>query len=762
MDSLDRRWRWTTSNGLRLLSVAWSHAPESVAYGLLAMAPLGASMAPRAMAMALLGAVLANVVAALAGGGRLITAPRAALSLLTAGLVTALVAHRGPAGPLPVPVVLGLVALSIAAAGGLQMLLGALRIGSVIKYTPHPVRGGLMSAVGLLLLVGALPAALGAGFGHRLIDALTHPNPGALLVAAVAMAVTLFATRRRLQLPPVLLGLLAGAAAQAGLHWLSLPIGPLVGVPVLAWPWFVQVHDVAWLIDFPSQQTLWVPMAAFAATVAALGALDTLLATSVVDGKLRSPRDANRELRAQGLANVLAGMAGGLPNSPSVLRSLALADVAPGARHGVMAYAAAVLALLVLVPEVMGWLPVSAIGGVLVLQGLQIIDPWLWRTPLLLRPGGPGAKVYDATQRRLLLDNWAVSLTVVGISLALGLAAAVAAGAALAVLLFVRANMRQVVRSQNTGVQRHSMKIRPPQATEVLLQKGAGIVLLELQGALFFGTADTVRARLDQLPSSVSTVVLDLFMVGEIDVTGARILLEMAEDWTRQGRHLVAAEWAEDDPRRRIVDAIARSAGLAPLSFARDVDQALEAAEDRLLAGTSASVIAHQAVGLGETLLARGLDAAELQLLSAELQTEHFATGSLLFRQGDPADAFYLTVEGDIGIRLPGSERRLVSFAPGTMVGEMAVLAGGLRSADAVAETPLTVLRLSAEGLERLRREQPVLASKLLHNVALHLAGRLRELTQDLSSWVARTGLPAIPSALGPESADPISRGEVL
>jgi CRP-like cAMP-binding protein len=386
----------------------------------------------------------------------------------------------------------------------------------------------------------------------------------------------------------------------------------------------------------------------------------------------------------------------------------------------------------------------------------------LWRTPLLLRPGGPGAKVYDTTQRRLLLDNWAVSLTVVGISLALGLAAAVAAGAALAVLLFVRANMRQVVRSQHTGTQRHSMKIRPPQATEALLQKGAGIVLLELQGALFFGTADTVRASVDHLPASVSTVVLDLFMVGEIDVTGARILLEMAEDWTRQGRHLVAAEWGEDDPRRRIVDAIARSAGLAPLAFARDVDQALEAAEDRLLAGTSASVVAHQAVELGETLLARGLDTTELQLLSAELQTEHFPTGALLFRQGDPADAFYLTVEGDIGIRLPGSERRLVSFAPGTMVGEMAALAGGLRSADAVAETPLTVLRLSAAGLERLRREHPVLASKLLHNVALHLAGRLRELTQDLSSWVARTGLPAIPSALGPESADPVSRAEVL
>jgi SulP family sulfate permease len=199
------------------------------------------------------------------------------------------------------------------------------------------------------------------------------------------------------------------------------------------------------------------------------------------------------------------------------------------------------------------------------------------------------------------------------------------------------------------------------------------------------------------------------------------------------------------------------------LVFARDVDQALEAAEDRLLADISLlSTDAHEAIELGQTLLAQGLDQAELKLLRAELHTEHIATGALLFRQGDAADGFYLTVQGDVGIRLPGSQRRLVSFAPGTMVGEMAALARGQRSADAVAETPLTVLRLPADTLDRLRREQPVLASKLLNNIALHLAGRLRELTQDLSSWVARTGLPPIPPALGPESTGPADRGEVL
>jgi SulP family sulfate permease len=758
----ERRWTNITGNGLRLLSLAWAQAPESMAYGLLALAPMGAGMAPRAMAMALLGAVVANVVAAVFGGGRLVTAPRAALSLLTAGLVAALVAYRGPDGPLTHAVVLGLVTLSLAAAGGLQMLLGALGIGSIVKYTPHPVRGGLMSAVSLLLLVGALPAVLGAGFGHGLAEALSQRSAGALLVAVAAMGATSFAGRRRWPVPPVLLGLLAGAAAHGLLGRMDVPAGPLVGVPVLTWQWFAPWRDAAWLVDLPARQALWLPMGVFATTVAALGALDTLLATSVIDGRLRRPRDANRELRAQGLANVLAGMAGGLPNSPSMQRSLALLDAAPRARRSVLVYATALLGLLVLVPQVLGWLPVAAIGGVLVLQGVTTIDPWLWRTPALLWRRDRQAQAYDAAQRRLLLDNWLVASTVVGISLALGLAAAVAVGGALAVLLFVRANMRQVVRSQHTGSQRRSMRVRSPRAAEALQRHGARTVLLELQGALFFGTADALRASLDGLPPTVATVVLDLFLVGEIDATGARILLEVAEDWAQHGRHVVAAEWSEDDPRRRVVEAIARSTGLRPLIFAHDVDRGLEAAEDRVLAAQSIPDLAHDAVDLEHTSLARGLDPAELRLLQAELCLERVAAGAFLFRQGDPADAFYVTLQGEVDIRLPGSQRRLVSFAPGTMIGEMAALTHGSRSADAVAETPLTVLRLSAEALERLRREQPALAAKLLNNIALHLAGRLRELTLDLSSWVTRTGLPPIPSALGPEPPDDGDRSEVL
>ena len=761
MFSFARRWSWTRNIHLRLAGVAWSQAPESAAYGLLALAPLGAAMGPRAMAMAVLGAVVANLVATLAGAGRLVTGPRPAVSLLTAGLVVVLINYQGPTGPLPVGAVLCVLAFGLMAAGALQMLLGALRFGDVIKYTPHPVRAAILSAVGILLLMGALPAAVGAGYRTGLGSVLTSTVPGAELVAATAVGVTVLATNRRTQVPPVMLGLLAGAALHAGLQALGLPAGARLGVPALTVPWFAQLNDMHGLLDLASERALWVPVLVFAAEVAALGALDTLLTMSVVDGRLRRSGDANRELRAQGLANVLAGFAGGMSNSPSIMRSLAALDAAPSTERSSWIYTLYLLALLVLAPSVLGWLPISAIGGVMVLQSVQLIDPWLGRTLLLLRRRSPLAMAYDATQRRLLLENWVVGFTVVVISVVLGLAAGVATGAVLAVLLFVRAHMREVVRSQHTGVQRRSMKVRSSQVTAELAQRGHSTVLLELQGDLFFGTADTLRASLEALPPTVRTVVLDLFLVGDIDATGARILLEVAEDWARQGRHVVAAEWAEGDPRRRIVDVVGRSARLPPLVFEPDVDRALEATEDRLLLEMASPLAPHSTIELGQTLLAQGLEPGELALLRAELRTEHVDAGALLFRQGDPADGFYLTVQGDVGIRLPGNQRRLMSFAPGTMVGEMAALSRVTRSADAVAETPLTVLCLPNEALDRLRREQPVLAAKLLNNIALHLAGRLRGVTQDLSTWVTRTGQASAPAALRPQAQHPAVTGGV-
>lgn len=739
-----KRWQGGLAHAAASLAQAAAHAPEIASYGLMAMAPLGAAFAPQAMALALIGTIVANLVADALGAGRLIGGPRASMALLTAGFVAGITGGDAPAGEAVRAAVLAAVTLGISAAALLQAAFGLLGFGSLLKYVPHPVHVGLTSGVGVLLMAVALPAVLGHSLRSGLHEALADPHFGDALVGAAALTATGLVARLRRGPPPVLVGLLLATLLSLALgHWIAPgALGPSVGAPELP------AFDATRLADLPGalgEATLLAPLGSFALAVALMATLDTLLTSSVVDGRMRQRRDANRELVVQGLANLASAGLGGHANSPSIARSLPVVAAMPAARHAVTGYALALLAVLTLAPQLLGMVPRAAIGGVLLIQGAQMVSPTLWRIPLALWAGGePSASRprYDEGQRLVLAENWGVTLVVTVSAIAFGLAPAVLIGASFAIVLFVRSSMRDVVRRMWSGQNRHSLKMRPAAAVECLQCHGDAIAVLELEGSLFFGTAEALRARLESVAARADTAILDVHQVGEIDVTAARILLETGEDWARRGKLLVVAEWAPSDPRRRTIEAMAAPAHAAALEFAADTDQALESAEDRLLlrlAGDDGGK--GRILELGETMLGRGLDHAEIELLAPLMQQQRFAAGELLFRVGDPGDAIYISLEGHIGLRLPGSTRRLASFAPGVVMGEMAVLAHRTRSAEAFAETDLLVLHLPAEAFDRLRLDHPALAAKLLHQISLHLAERVRVLTGDLASWVARAAV---------------------
>jgi SulP family sulfate permease len=741
-------WRRPAVLAAGALGAALAQAPLDAAYGLVALAPLG--IAAQAMALALLGSALANGVACVAGGGRLVGGPRPATALLTLALVTSLLgepALRGADGRVDALLIVMLVAIGLAAAAALQLLFGALRVGALVKYTPHPVRQGLTSGVGFLLILSGLPVLLGLGFGAGWA-ALPHgaslPSVG-WLVGLVALAVTLLATRFKSRLPAVLAGLLCATLVQflLGPVLPATAFGPTMGRPEWPLDWLpalgqAQAQVSMLLTASPLAVPLALSLGSFALAVAVLTTLDTLLASSVLDGRLRLSRDGNRELQAQALSNMASALVGGQASAPAIGRTLILIDAVPQARNAVRVYALVLLLLLLVIPGAVANLPLTAIGGVLMAQGWLLLDNALWRTPLALlrqRQAVPAPAAPDTTHRRILLENWLVLAAVVAVSLLWGLGQAVLVGALISMTLFVRANARGIVRRASRGDQRQSHKVRQPAATALLRAEGSRIALLELQGSLFFGTADQLREQLRPLQKSAQTVVLDLRHVHDIDSTGARILLELASDAARDGCTLVVSEWPSGDARRQVVEASMAGSALS-LEFAATTDEALEGAEDRLLA--KLTLTGSDRLTLDQTLLARGLDAAELAVLQAELTQLAVPRGAALFRAGDPGDAIYVSVHGEIGVHLAGSTRRLASFAPGVMVGEMAVLEGQRRSADAVAETDLVVLRLSAEAFERLRAAQPALAAKLLHNISLYLAGRLRGLTAELAAWVGR------------------------
>jgi CRP-like cAMP-binding protein len=166
--------------------------------------------------------------------------------------------------------------------------------------------------------------------------------------------------------------------------------------------------------------------------------------------------------------------------------------------------------------------------------------------------------------------------------------------------------------------------------------------------------------------------------------------------------------------------------------WAEDVDRALEQAERALLAADG-EPLEHGALPLGECDLLRGLDLADVERVRAVMQQRRLRAGERLFGQGDPGNELFVLTEGSMSIVQRDAEgrvaQRFVSFSPGMMFGEVAVLDGSGRSADAAADTDAVVYALPIGGLEELERTAPHVVVRLYRNIASHLSARLRSST---------------------------------
>jgi glutaminase len=203
---------------------------------------------------------------------------------------------------------------------------------------------------------------------------------------------------------------------------------------------------------------------------------------------------------------------------------------------------------------------------------------------------------------------------------------------------------------------------------------------------------------------------------------------------------LLQIRWKGPAPFRHFLQPLARR--VEPLPGARIAagaqhavggeldDHAIEAAEQRLLAQ------AHLDIGAGEVALdacalLHALDPRQRTRLRALLQQRELSQGELLFRQGDPGDCLYVLTRGSITVSSVGGDghrllQRYVSFSPGMMLGETAMLDGQGRTADAIADVPSVVHALRRDALAQLLNEDPALAAMLMANIARHLSERLR------------------------------------
>jgi glutaminase len=205
--------------------------------------------------------------------------------------------------------------------------------------------------------------------------------------------------------------------------------------------------------------------------------------------------------------------------------------------------------------------------------------------------------------------------------------------------------------------------------------------------------------------------VLDLTEVTELDLGAGRLLVGLATAMAAEGRALaiVAAPSAD------------LLAGLPTerLEVFPDLDRATEWCEKRLLDTHGSGPAPQPRIGLAEQRLARGLDAAQLALLEEALVPLRFAEGERIFAVGDPADAAYLLLEGEVTLELDlgGTRRRLSTLTPGFSFGEFAFADASARPVSVRAETAGECLVFTLDAFERIGEENPGLQAALLRNL---------------------------------------------
>lgn len=292
--------------------------------------------------------------------------------------------------------------LAVVLAGVIQLVMGFVRAGSIGHFFPASVIKGMLAAIGLILILKQIPHAVGfdADFegdesffeaGGRntfttIMDALGAFSGGAVIVASVSIAFIVFWERTIAKksskislIPAALVAVMIGVALselfKAYIPALAIDPKHLVDVP----DFLHTTTKVFMSPDFSQLNNPAVYKVAF--TIAIVASIETLLSIEACDklDPFRRNTPLNRELKAQGAANMLSGLLGGLPITSVIVRSSANINAGARTKASAITHGVILAASVLFLPSILTLIPLSALAGILITIGYKLTPPSLYK-----------------------------------------------------------------------------------------------------------------------------------------------------------------------------------------------------------------------------------------------------------------------------------------------------------------------------------------------------------------------------------------------
>jgi MFS superfamily sulfate permease-like transporter len=294
--------------------------------------------------------------------------------------------------------------LSVVIAGVLQVLLGFLRAGIIGDYIPNSVIRGMLASIGIVLILKQFPHLIGYDKDwsgdetfiqvdshntfSELINSINNISPLALIIGIVSILIMLVWDRPALKkkkffknLPGPLVVVVAGILmniflAQPGTRF-SLSTSQLVNLPIAT-----SISSFASFFMFPKLEYLSMPdVWTVGLTIALVASIETLLGIEAIDKldplKRRTP--ANRELKAQGVGNIVSGLLGGLPLTSVIVRGSANVEAGAKSKFSAIMHGLLLLLSVLFIPGLLNRIPLSALAAILILTGYKLVKPSIFK-----------------------------------------------------------------------------------------------------------------------------------------------------------------------------------------------------------------------------------------------------------------------------------------------------------------------------------------------------------------------------------------------
>lgn len=606
------------------------------------------------------------------------------------------------------------IALTSILVGIFFFILGSLKLGKLVRFIPYPVVGGFLAGTGWLIVKFAFIMTAGMGLSLANIVSLLDQAilskwfPG--LIFGLIMLISSRYIKHYLLIPALIaIGI---TSFYAIMFFYGFSFTDLESSGYLLGPFpeggLFQGLPLKYLSDF--NWSIFLEQLPAIGTMMILNAISVLFNYSGLEIIIKKDLDLDQELKTTGIGNIIAGLGGAPPGHLSLGGTLLAISI--GSKSKLTNIVIALLCAITLLfgSAVLSFFPRIILGGLLFNLGLSFLVDWLY-----------------STWSRVPKTDYTIILLIFLVIGTVGFLEGVITGLLMSVILFVVSYSKvEIIKHELTGKTFHSNVERSESIKNIIDDSGDQILILPLQGFIFFGSANRLLERIklhlqSQNEKNLKYLVFDFKQVTGVDSSTInsfnklRILAELDNFQV-----LFCNLTPEIISQFEVEGLFADSMDLF-LKF-DDLDHGMEWCEEQ--------IISEQTIGSNK----QKEEIDEIKLFEEKFadlliyfESKDISQNTTIIEQGSDPDGLYFIKSGRVTVELRSSNNkiRLKSMSTGTVVGEVSLYLKTQATASVISNTACKTYFLSHENFEKLNKETPERAAELHTYIVKLLSDRL-------------------------------------